>query len=483
MSDSDTDQLGFETAAKGEEQEKKDIESDPRDEVRVNTQDTLICLNSVRLFSITELPLDELKNCTTLELRKNLIHQLVPLPAALRAQLQELDLFDNKIKHVAPFFSSAANSPLFADRRWTSVYPGVTDCSYAALRKLDLSYNQIKRVTGLESLGDTLEELYLVENCIKAIEGLSALRKLKVLELGGNQIRAVEPNSLQGLASLEQLWLGKNKIATLGAACFGAHCPKLRRISLQANRLTSVEPGVFPAGQLLELRELYLSENGLHCIQNISHLHSVTLFDFSFNPIASLMLASEASSSSPSAAGAASSGGDDKNNTGPGEQVEEKQSKKKEDDEPKEPEKAVAAAAAAAPVVTQKKEGESDGSASGENNVTSVSDATAAVAASPAMTSSSSSNSIINTELTVENFPLLEEFWLTDGALDDWKELALFVPFSKTLRTIYLERNPLERDRRYRDKVYQQMPFVTQIDSWPVVNKTNPEADRAIHRR
>jgi protein phosphatase 1 regulatory subunit 7 len=86
------------------------------------------------------------------------------------------------------------------------------------------------------------------------------------------------------------------------------------------------------------------------------------------------------------------------------------------------------------------------------------------------------------TVLTVANFPHLEEFWLTDGRLDDWREVELLAAFEATLTTVYLERNPLEKDKRYRDKVYQALPFITQIDSWPVVNKGNLEADRAIHR-
>ena len=42
---------------------------------------------------------------------------------------------------------------------------------------------------------------------------------------------------------------------------------------------------------------------------------------------------------------------------------------------------------------------------------------------------------------------------------------------------------PIEQDKRYRDKVYLYLPFVTQIDSWPVLNKDNLEADRTIQRR
>mmetsp|Transcript_12790 Transcript_12790/g.14681 ORF Transcript_12790/g.14681 Transcript_12790/m.14681 type:complete len:81 (+) Transcript_12790:816-1058(+) len=79
--------------------------------------------------------------------------------------------------------------------------------------------------------------------------------------------------------------------------------------------------------------------------------------------------------------------------------------------------------------------------------------------------------------------PALEEFWLTDGKIADWKEVDKLQTFSRTMKTVYLERNPIEQDKRYRDKIFMSLPFVEQIDSWPVVNRDNLEADRAIHRR
>jgi protein phosphatase 1 regulatory subunit 7 len=422
------------TQAEKDEATRKAQEEAKGEPLPINTKDQYISIENIRLFYLSDIPLEKLENCTELEVRKNLIHDLVPFPPNMRARLEKLDLFDNKIKHIAPYFS-AAGHPLFEDPRWKAKYPDVTDLTFSNLRVLDLSYNQIKHIHGLEALGGTLEELYLVENKIKAIENISHLKKLRLLELGGNQIRAITNKCLQGLSDLEQLWVGKNKIATLEPGCF-VHCPKLKMLSLQANRLVdSVPVGVFVPEQLANLEQLHISENGLRTIENIGPLKSIQIMDFSFNPIATLYRPSK---------------------------------------------KIVAAAVAAAVVEGEKKE---------ETTTTTTTTSSAPAAASSSETTTTTTTTTgeqqqqKETELTIENFPVLEEFWMTDAKLSDWKEISIFSAFSKTLTTIYLERTPLEEDRRYRDKIYQTLPFLTQIDSWPIVNKGNPEADRAIHRR
>lgn len=373
--------------------------------LHVNAADEVIELNNLRLFSMDELDLSQLTNCTTLEMRKNLIHKLMALPQKLRDQLDTLDLFDNKIRSIGPYFSHC-DSEAFTTSKLPLTMPsllaanGGNGCFFKVLRKLDLSYNQISVIKGLDDLAGTLEELYLVENRLKVIEGLSKLTKLKLLELGGNQIRNCS-TGLETLVNLEQLWLGKNKIDTIGTGFNTLR--KLKRLSLQANRLTDVSltPEVFPEGANPELEELYLSENGITTIRHIRALSSLTLLDFSFNPIPSLRFRlPDAPAEGADAAAAGTAGGDAR-----------------------------------------------------------------------------------DTELRATIFPQLEEFWLTDGNLTDWKEIEeVFRPFAATLRTIYLERNPIEKDTRYRSKVYLALPFVTQIDSWPVVNKADPDADRATRR-
>jgi protein phosphatase 1 regulatory subunit 7 len=368
--------------------------------LHVNITDAVIELNNLRIFTLSEINLEQFSQCTTLELRKNLVHNLQPFPEHLRRNLTALDFFDNKIKKIGPYFSKG-DSEAFLTSKLARVQPPLaTTCEFFALRKLDLSYNQIKEIKGLDDLAPTLEELYLVENRLKKIEGLSKLTKLTLLELGGNNIREVG-NGLDTLVNLEQLWIGKNKIASIGTGF--QKLAKLKSLSMQANRLTSLDVDVaFAPGCNMELIEVYLSENGLTEIDGLRQLRNLELLDVSTNPIPSLYKAQKERT-----AGAAPD----------------------PDDEP-----------------------DADFAAPG-------------------------------TELTVAHFPKLLEFWLTDGKLDEWREVeAVLAPFAATLKTVYLERNPIERDRRYRDKVFQALPFVDQIDSWPVVNKNDLESDRATRR-
>lgn len=331
--------------------------TDEKEEIlHILTTDDAIEINNVRLFSFDEVALEKFVNCTSLSMRKNLLHVLTDFPAPLAAQLLELDLFDNKIKRIGTFFSNPVTP-------------------FMAIVKVDLSYNQLKEIeAGFGALAPTLRELYLVENKLKEVKNLDALVNLRLLELGGNKLRDVG-DALTNLVNLEELWLGKNKIDRLGTS-FNT-LTKLKRLSLQANRLTALEASNFPADANPSLTELYLSENGITAMEHLGQLPALKILDFSFNPLQTIN----------------------------------------------------------ADVV----------------NVTAM--------------------------------PVLEEFWLTDGKLDQWAEVDKLVHFRQTLRTVYLERNPIEGDKRYRDKVYLALPFVTQIDSWPVVNKSNPEADRAIHRR
>lgn len=339
------------------------------EQLRINAASCEIEISNIRLFTLDELDLNQLTACTSLSLRKNLIHELTAFPQHLANRLVELDLFDNKIKKVRNFFDSA----LVPDPASGVLAKQPLAHAFTSLTKLDLSYNQIRKICGLESLGSTLKELYLVENKIKVIEGLDTLVNLELLELGGNRIREIG-SGLSNLTSLEKLWLGKNKITKVGSALHPLRSLKL--LSIQANRLLSIEADEFKEGCNPELAEVYLSENGISKIENLP-LHSIHLLDLSFNPIESI------------------------------------------------------------------------------------------------------NEAVVNTD----NMPELEEFWLTDGKINDWAEIRKLSGFEKTLRTIYVERNPIEQDKRYRDKVYMYLPFVTQIDSWPVLNKDNLEADRTIQRR
>ena len=57
------------------------------------------------------------------------------------------------------------------------------------LKILSLARNKIKRIKGLQEIGDTLEELWLSYNIIETLNGLHYCRRLEVLYMSNNRIK------------------------------------------------------------------------------------------------------------------------------------------------------------------------------------------------------------------------------------------------------------------------------------------------------
>lgn len=115
------------------------------------------------------------KDLRKLSLRQNMLADASRISQSLSAALlEELVFHDNKLTAV-PNFSS-----------------------FTSLRRLELSYNEIRSLAPLASEttspgpGEALEELYVAANKISKIEGLEEFTRLRVLELGSNRLRVVE---------------------------------------------------------------------------------------------------------------------------------------------------------------------------------------------------------------------------------------------------------------------------------------------------
>jgi hypothetical protein len=75
------------------------------------------------------------------------------------------------------------------------VLPVSVDGANGALEKLrilSLARNNLKKISGLEELADSLEELWLSYNQIEKLGGLAALKKLRVLYIGNNRIKGAD---------------------------------------------------------------------------------------------------------------------------------------------------------------------------------------------------------------------------------------------------------------------------------------------------
>ena len=131
--------------------------------------------------------------------------------------------------------------------------------------------------SGLGAAAPSLEELYLAANRLERMApGLARCTMLRVLDLGGNRIRAIE--GMTALTSLTDLWLGKNRIVRM-EGLEALNC--LRRLDLQSNRLTAIAGLSALAG----LRELYLGHNSIARIEGLSHLVELTTLDLTANRI------------------------------------------------------------------------------------------------------------------------------------------------------------------------------------------------------
>ncbi|KAK0223142.1 L domain-like protein [Armillaria fumosa] len=184
--------------------------------------------------------------------RQNHISTLEPLALSSLTLLEELDVYDNKLKN-----------------------SGITTLP-ASLITLDLSFNLLKHIPdALERLAN-LETVYFVQNRISRIEHLGMCTKLKSLELGGNRIRDITP--LSSLTALEELWLGKNKITTIPPGVL-APLMSLRILSLQSNRLTRITG----MEGLVNLQELYLSHNGIEKLEGVQDNVNLTTLDIGNN--------------------------------------------------------------------------------------------------------------------------------------------------------------------------------------------------------
>jgi protein phosphatase 1 regulatory subunit 7 len=152
-----------------------------------------------------------------------------------------------------------------------------------SLTNLDLSFNKIRSTAALSSCPfDQLERLYLSSNKIQEAEGIFHLHSLKMLELGSNRIRGMPPQ-LEQLSNLQELWLGRNKIVSMGLPPL----PALQHLSMQSNRLEVWDPSLFhncPA-----LSHLYLGHNNLPDLpEEIGLLTELEEFDLAGNAITTI---------------------------------------------------------------------------------------------------------------------------------------------------------------------------------------------------
>lgn len=107
-------------------------------------------------------------------------------------KLEELDFYDNKIKHVGGALDMLENLRCVPA---TVIYTTIEACRakvmvvVAVCSVLDLSFNLLRAVPDVLERLTSLRTVYFVQNRIAKISGLQSSVNLRSLELGGNKIR------------------------------------------------------------------------------------------------------------------------------------------------------------------------------------------------------------------------------------------------------------------------------------------------------
>ncbi|KAL7279020.1 hypothetical protein ACG7TL_006853 [Trametes sanguinea] len=242
-----------------EEDNKEDEESEIEDsqileDLPDETEDIELIHSRLSSASVSKLGLQRFgKHLKRLCLRQNFISHLDPEVFNALTAIEDLDFYDNKIKHVGSAFNNMSN-----------------------LTTLDLSFNLLKHVPEeLEQHLKSLRTVFFVQNRISHITNLTGLgATLRSLELGGNKIRQIE--GLDALVNLEELWLGKNKITKLEGL---DNLKKLKILSIQSNRITKLEG----LEGLENLEELYLSHNGISKLEGLEKNPKLRTLDVGAN--------------------------------------------------------------------------------------------------------------------------------------------------------------------------------------------------------
>ena len=145
----------------------------------------------------------------------------------------------------------------------------------AALLYLDLSSNQLATIPATQPLTglDSLQQLILTGNQLADLDGLSGLNQLTYMNLSFNQMTTLP--ALSGLPSLNYLVLSDNELTAFPAL---SGLPGLQTLYLSTNQITDLSN----ITTVPSLRWLYLAGNNL---QVIDPLESASLYfvDLTYN--------------------------------------------------------------------------------------------------------------------------------------------------------------------------------------------------------
>uniref|UniRef100_A0A7S1SLH4 Protein phosphatase 1 regulatory subunit 7 n=1 Tax=Tetraselmis chuii TaxID=63592 RepID=A0A7S1SLH4_9CHLO len=238
-------------------------------------KDGVLDATGSQLHSLESLELPE--SLTDLDLTQNRLKTLDPRVLALPG-LTSLSFRQNLLTDASSISESKSASGLtqlvFHDNHLKQI-PSLRP--FSNLERLEMSYNEIRSLQPLTELVDApLTEMFAANNKITSLEGVAALKKLQVLEVGSNRLKSVE--HIEGLTELRQIWLGRNRISSVEGF---PTLLNLTIIALPSNRLTSM----LGVESCTNLEELYFSHNGISKIEGLQALTKLKVLDVASNMV------------------------------------------------------------------------------------------------------------------------------------------------------------------------------------------------------
>lgn len=146
------------------------------------------------------------------------------------------------------------------------------------LEKLELSYNQISEIKGLEKLTN-LTKLSLFSNQISEIKGLEKLINLTTLYLHSNQISEIK--GLDKLTYLTTLSLSSNQISEIQNL---NQLAALKTLNLESNKVSKIKG----LKELATLNKLWLSSNQIREIKELEQLSTLKILHLGYNQISEI---------------------------------------------------------------------------------------------------------------------------------------------------------------------------------------------------
>ncbi|RZC43108.1 LRR 8 domain containing protein [Asbolus verrucosus] len=224
-------------------------------------------LKNNSLSDILEGPLWNLPALKGLDLSGNFFRRLEPRLLANLPSLRRIDLSNNELSFIdsASFLLTPALEHINLSHNALSSLHPATFRPLLSLYDLDVSYNYL--VEFVPNLPRGIEYVHMSHNKISAIPTPPSpdldLPSLRMLDISYNEIHRISPNSLRSLSQLRRLYFGKNALQKLDEDAL-AGLSRLEVINLEGNKIVQIHRKALR--EMMELKELNLRDNRLDII-------------------------------------------------------------------------------------------------------------------------------------------------------------------------------------------------------------------------